>query len=112
MLCVSFIVNRPQAQSAYNVTKAGVAMLTKCLATEWAEHNIRVNAIAPGYMKTLLTEDLMSDPNLGGEWIREIPMHRPGVPEELEGAALFLASEASSYVTGHILSIDVGYTCW
>lgn len=108
----SFIVNRPQAQSAYNVTKAGIAMLTKCLATEWAEHNIRVNAIAPGYMKTLLTKDLMDDVSLGGEWIRETPMHRPGNPEELEGAVLYLASEASSFTTGHILSVDGGYTCW
>jgi NAD(P)-dependent dehydrogenase (short-subunit alcohol dehydrogenase family) len=105
------IVNTPQPQAAYNTSKGAVIMFTKSLANEWAEHNIRVNTIAPGYMKTELTKDYFAQ---GGEmidtWMKFTPMGRPGVPEELQGAALYLASDASSFVTGSIVTIDGGYT--
>jgi len=107
-----FIVNRPQPQTSYNATKAAVAHLTKSLAVEWAQHNIRVNAIAPGYMGTAMAKPFFEDPNYGGIWIDMIPMKRPGEPEELGPLAVYLASQASSYVTGTTVIIDGGYTAW
>ncbi|MCC6444782.1 MAG: glucose 1-dehydrogenase [Armatimonadetes bacterium] len=107
------VVNTPQCQCSYNASKAGVIMLTKSLASEWAQHNIRVNAIAPGYMKTELTRPYFER---GGEmvrrWLDLSPMQRPGTPDELEGIALYLASEASSFTTGAVFVIDGGYTIW
>jgi NAD(P)-dependent dehydrogenase (short-subunit alcohol dehydrogenase family) len=107
------IVNTPQNQIAYNVSKAGVIMLTKSLAAEWAPHNIRVNTIAPGYMKTDLTRPFFEN---GGEmvqrWMDLSPMGRPGTPDELGGIALYLASDASSFATGGVFVIDGGYTAW
>jgi NAD(P)-dependent dehydrogenase (short-subunit alcohol dehydrogenase family) len=107
-----FIVNTPQKQAAYNTSKAAVVMATKSFASEWAEYNIRVNAIAPGYMKTS-----MAGPEYepGGEWyhlLEMIPMKRLGKPEELGGLAVFLASDASTYMTGETVVIDGGYTIW
>lgn len=105
------IVNTPQPQAAYNTSKGAVIMFTKSLASEWAEHGIRVNSIAPGYMKTELTKDYFAQ---GGDmidtWMKFTPLDRPGVPEELQGAALYLASDASSFVTGSVVTIDGGYT--
>jgi len=106
------IVNRPQGQASYNTSKAAVIHLTKSLAAEWARHNIRVNAIAPGYMATPMAQPFFDDPEYGGVWIEAIPMKRPGEPEELGPAAVFLASEASSYVTGAVLVVDGGFTLW
>jgi NAD(P)-dependent dehydrogenase (short-subunit alcohol dehydrogenase family) len=106
------IVNRPQPQSSYNASKAAVIHLTRSLAVEWAPHNIRVNAIAPGYMDTPMARPFFDDPQYGGLWIDAIPMKRPGRPEELAPVAVFLASEASSYVTGTTIVIDGGYTAW
>lgn len=106
------IVNFPQCQAAYNASKAAVIHLTKTLAAEWAPYNIRVNAIAPGYMNTEMAAPFFEDPAVGGVWINAIPMKRPGEPEELAPAAIYLASEASSYVTGETLVIDGGYTIW
>ncbi|MHB8994591.1 MAG: SDR family oxidoreductase [Armatimonadota bacterium] len=103
------IVNRPQCQSNYNSSKAGVMQLTKSLACEWAQHNIRVNSISPGYTLSELTKQF---PQYFDGWMPYIPMGRMADPEELVGAVVYLASEAASYTTGHDLVIDGGYTCW
>lgn len=106
------IVNRPQNQASYNTSKAAVIHLTKSLATEWARFNIRVNSISPGYMGTSMAKPFFEDPKYGGVWTSLIPMQRPGKPEELGGVAVFLASDASSYVTGSDVVVDGGYTAW
>jgi len=105
------IVNVPQCQASYNASKAGVIHLTRSLAVEWARHGVRVNAISPGFMDTPMARPHFEDPETGGVWMPRIPMGRPGKPEELGPAAVFLASDASSYVTGANLVIDGGYTC-
>ena len=107
-----FIVNRPQPQAHYNTAKAGIVMLTKTLAMEWAKYNIRVNAIAPGYIRTPLLARNLGPGKIGEEWVKLTPMGRLGEPFELKGLALFLASKASSFVTGTTIVIDGGYTCW
>ena len=95
--------------SAYTATKGGITSLTKTLALELAPHNINVNAIAPGYYRTQLTDALFRDEE-GYRWVlSRIPLGRPGVPEDLAGAAIFLASPASDYVTGQILFVDGGW---
>lgn len=107
------IVNTPQCQCAYNVSKAGVIMLTKSLAAEWAEHNIRVNTIAPGYMKTELTRPYFEgNSDMVKQWMELSPMKRPGTPDELQGIAVYLASDASSFCTGGVFTVDGGYTLW
>ncbi len=100
---------RPTA-GAYAASKGGVAMLTKAMAVDWASHNIQVNAIAPGYFETAMTEALRSDPEIDA-WVRlRTPAGRWGRPEELVGAAVFLASSASDFVTGQVLYVDGGWT--
>ncbi|TBL74641.1 SDR family NAD(P)-dependent oxidoreductase [Paenibacillus thalictri] len=107
------IVNMPQAQCAYNTSKAGVIMLTKSLASEWAPHHIRVNTIAPGYMKTELTKPYFEgNSEMVRQWMELTPMKRPGNPDELGGLAVYLASEASSFVTGSVFVVDGGYSVW
>ena len=106
------IVNRPQCQASYNTSKAAVIHLTKSLATEWAQYNIRVNSISPGYMEGPMAGPFFKDPKMGGVWLDAIPMKRPGKPEELCPVAVLLASEASSYMTGTTVVIDGGYTAW
>jgi NAD(P)-dependent dehydrogenase (short-subunit alcohol dehydrogenase family) len=106
------IANRPQPQASYNTSKAAVIHLTRSLAVEWAPYHIRVNAIAPGYMDTAMARPFFEDPQYGGLWLDAIPMKRPGKPEELAPVAVFLASEASSYVTGTTIVVDGGYTAW
>jgi NAD(P)-dependent dehydrogenase (short-subunit alcohol dehydrogenase family) len=106
------IVNWPFRHTAYNVSKAGVHMLTKCLATEWAEHNIRVNAIAPGYVLTELTQEVMkSHPDVvKNHWAAGAVQNRIGSVEELVGATVYLASDSASFTTGEIITIDGGLT--
>ena len=101
-------VNVPQKQAVYNASKAGVAMLSKSMAVEWAQYGIRVNSISPGYMKTEMTLSTMT--HLFPTWESLTPLGRLGEPEELRGAVLYLASDASSYMTGHDLVVDGGYT--
>lgn len=91
---------------AYSISKAGVIMLTKVLATEWAVFNIRVNAIAPGLVETKFSKALWSNPEILKEALRDVPLGRVAQPEEIVGAALYLASEASSYVTGETLVLN------
>jgi gluconate 5-dehydrogenase len=94
----------------YTATKGAVANLTKGMAADWAGHGLNCNAIAPGYMRTPLNEALWSDPAFN-EWLeRRTPAGRWGAPEELVGACVFLASDAASFVNGHVLYVDGGLT--
>lgn len=104
------VSNIPQNQVAYNSSKAAVHMMTKSLASEVAAENIRVNAIAPGYIETDLSRGGIANPDWFPIWRTMTPMGRVGQPEEVAGAALFLCSAAASYVTGEVLVIDGGYT--
>ena len=95
--------------AAYGASKAGVAALTKSLAVEWAPHGVCVNAILPGVFRTALNEGLLDGTERGRELLMRTPMKRFGQPEEVAGAAVFLASEAASFVTGHLLAVDGGF---
>jgi len=95
--------------SVYGMTKGGVVQMTKAMALEWAPHGILVNAIGPGTFHTELTESLYSDPKRSGQIANRIPLGRPGVPGDLAGATVFLASPASDYVTGQVFWIDGGW---
>ena len=106
------IVDRPQPQASYNASKAAVHQLTKSLACEWAKFNIRVNAIAPGYVATEMTLLGRKKPEWFKYWIDMTPMRRLAKPSEIASVALFLASESSSYCTGSVISVDGGYTSW
>lgn len=94
---------------AYAASKGGVAQLTKALANEWAKHRINVNAIAPGYMRTTNTAALQADEVRNRQILERIPAARWGEPEDVAGAAVFLASAASDYVNGHVLVVDGGW---
>lgn len=96
-------------QSVYSASKAGVIGLTRCLAWEWAPH-VRVNALAPGYMATPLVQQIARDPQWWAATEGLHAMGRIGAPEEVVGPAVFLASDASSFVTGSVLSVDGGWT--
>lgn len=102
------IVNRPQWQPAYNATKAAVHQLTKSLAAEWAPLRIRVNALAPGYIKTEMAP--VDRPEFRQRWIDDVPMRRYATPEEIAPSLIYLASDASAFMTGSVLVIDGGYT--
>jgi NAD(P)-dependent dehydrogenase (short-subunit alcohol dehydrogenase family) len=102
------IVNRPQMQPAYNASKAAVHQLTKSLAAEWAPHGVRVNAVAPGYVKTDMSP--VDEPRFRRHWIEDAPQQRYAVPDEISPAVVFLASDAASFMSGTVLVIDGGYT--
>lgn len=92
----------------YTVSKGGVKMLTRAMTAEWATHNIQINAIGPGYMATDMNEALLNNPQFDG-WVKSrTPAGRWGLPQELAGAAVFLASKASDYVNGQIIYVDGG----
>ena len=106
------VSNHPQPQAHYNASKAGVIMLTKSLAGEWASRGVRVNSISPGYVRTPLTELGMSNPEWRDVWLSSTPMGRIAEPREIAPAVVFLASDASTYATGTNLVVDGGYTSW
>ncbi|MEL6272941.1 MAG: SDR family oxidoreductase, partial [Chloroflexota bacterium] len=109
------IVNTPQNQAVYNITKAGVIHLTRSLAAEWAPRGVRVNCISPGYTRTQLVDDLLATPigqQMLPEWMRLTPMATMGKVTDLQGAAVFLASQASDFMTGADMVIDGGYAAW
>jgi NAD(P)-dependent dehydrogenase (short-subunit alcohol dehydrogenase family) len=87
-------------------------MLTKSLAAEWADRGVRVNAVAPTYVETAMTKGGMENPDWFPTWIEMTPMRRVGQPPEIASAVLFLASDASSLMTGSVVVVDGGYTCW
>ena len=107
-----FIVNRPQGQSHYNASKAAVHHLTRSLAAEWAGRGVRVNAVAPTYIRTPLNAFADPESAMVKRWIDSTPMARMGEPEEVASVVLFLASDAASLVTGAVVLADGGYTCW
>jgi NAD(P)-dependent dehydrogenase (short-subunit alcohol dehydrogenase family) len=104
------IVNRPQWQPAYNASKAAVHQLTRSLAAEWAPHHIRVNAVAPGYVKTEMAP--VDNPAFRRHWIEDTPQQRYADPTEIAPSVIFLASEAATFITGTILTADGGYTIY
>ena len=109
------IVNTPQNQTAYNAAKAGVIHMTRSLAAEWANRGVRVNSISPGYTLTAMVEDLLRAPEMKAfekKWLSLTPMGRMGLVSDLQGAVVYLAAEASDFMTGHDMIIDGGYCCW
>jgi NAD(P)-dependent dehydrogenase (short-subunit alcohol dehydrogenase family) len=107
-----FIVNKPQEQCYYNASKAAVHHLTKSLAAEWGARGVRVNAVAPTYIETPLNAFVKNNPKMYDAWIGGTPMARMGQVEEIASVVLFLASDAASLMTGSIVLVDGGYTCW
>lgn len=105
------IVNWPQAQAAYNASKAGVIHLTRSLASEWASRGVRVNSVSPGYVATAMTEKgFRENPEWGRTWLEMTPMGRMGTPTDVANAVWYLASEAAAFATGTDLIVDGGYT--
>ena len=108
-ICSMFSFLGGRLSPAYSATKHGIAGLTKAYCDELAEHNIQVNGIAPGYYATAITTNTRSNPVTNQRVLDHIPAGRWGEPEDLMGAVVFLASRASDYVNGHVLSVDGGY---
>lgn len=106
------IVNSPQLQTPYNASKAAVKHMASSLGVEWARDNVRVNCLSPGYMLTKLTKTILEQsPDLKKAWEEQTPMKRMGNPEDLAGAIVFMASDASRFMTGAEIRVDGGYTC-
>lgn len=106
------IANRPQPQAAYNASKAAVIHLTRSLAAEWAPSGVRVNSVSPGYVGTEMTKAGMGNEEWRRAWLDATPMGRVGEPEEVGAVVVFLASPASSFLTGSDVVADGGYTAW
>ncbi|MCL4153393.1 UNVERIFIED_CONTAM: hypothetical protein GTU68_014738, partial [Idotea baltica] len=104
------VANKPQLQVAYNASKAAVHQMTRVMAFEYADRGIRVNALAPGYVISDMTEGGIANPEWDRIWTENTPMGRYAKPEEMANCALFLCSQAASYVTGSVLVADGGYT--
>jgi NAD(P)-dependent dehydrogenase (short-subunit alcohol dehydrogenase family) len=100
----------PDILPIYSISKAAAIMATKVMAQQWAQYNIRVNAIAPGLTKTRFSEALWNNPDILKMAMSRTPMARPAEPDEMVGAIIYLASDASSYVTGQVIAIDGGST--
>lgn len=107
-----FIVNRPQKQSYYNASKSAVHHLTRSLAAEWADRGVRVNSVAPTYIDTPMVRSVPDFENMSKDWLRDTPMRRLGKPDEIASVVHFLASDASSLMTGSVVKVDGGFTCW
>lgn len=107
-----FIVNRPQEQANYNASKAAVHHLTRSLAAEWGARGVRVNSVAPTYIDTEMNKYVYDDPEMYRHWVGGTPMNRLGRTDEVASVILFLASDASSLMTGSIVLADGGYVCW
>ena len=106
------ISNKPQEQAQYNASKAGVHHLTKSLAGEWAARGVRVNSVAPGYINTVMSRGGFSNPDYFPVWMENTPMKRVGEADEIAAVVLFLASPASSFLTGSVILADGGYSVW
>ncbi len=107
----AFVANYPMEEVVYHASKGGVLSFTHQLASEWAKHDIRVNSIAPGYIRTEMIDELLQEqPEMKELWLSEMLMDEMAPPEELAGTAVYLASDASSYMTGETIVIDGGYT--
>ncbi len=106
------ISNTPQPQAHYNASKAGVILLTKSLAGEWANRGLRVNCVSPGYIGTDMTLEGFSNDDWRPTWLGMTPQGRIGVPEEIAQAIFYLASPGASFTTGSNLVVDGGYTAW
>jgi NAD(P)-dependent dehydrogenase (short-subunit alcohol dehydrogenase family) len=109
---LGMVASQPTSVTGYAASKGAVVNLTRDLAVHWAAKSIRVNAIAPGYFPSEMTADLLDSPERTKSIVTRTPMRRVGSTEELKGAVVFLASQASSYVTGQILAVDGGWTAW
>jgi NAD(P)-dependent dehydrogenase (short-subunit alcohol dehydrogenase family) len=107
-----FAVNRPQWQPAYNASKAAIHQLSRSLAGEWAPYGVRVNVLAPGFVRTDMVAPKLDDPDYRPYWVENAAQRRAAEPAELGPPAVFLASDASSYMTGAVLVVDGGYTIW
>ncbi|SNB77892.1 NAD(P)-dependent dehydrogenase, short-chain alcohol dehydrogenase family [Arboricoccus pini] len=108
----AIIVDRPQTHGSYNVSKAAMHMLSKIMAAELAPHGVRVNVVAPGYTVTEMTRPAIEAAADAKEWQRQTPLARFADADEIAPAALYLASAASSFVTGEVVVVDGGYTLW
>ncbi len=106
------IANRPQPQTPYNVSKAAVHHMTRSMAAEWAPYGVRINAVAPTYIETPMVMANPLNQDRIATWLNDTPMGRLGQAREVASAVLFLSSEASSLMTGAVVAVDGGFTCW